>query len=70
MSMTRPAVPPSDTQLAGTDAVKTTYAYAYPFDLLTQVTDPLGNVTSYGRNALGDVTSITDPLTSRAANEG
>jgi uncharacterized protein RhaS with RHS repeats len=51
------------TELSGTsNALTTSYTYAYPFDLVASVKDPLGGVTKYACSAAGDVTAVTDPL--------
>jgi YD repeat-containing protein len=45
---------------AWTTASTTSYAYT-PLDLLRQVTDAAGNVTTIGYDSLGRKTSMTDP---------
>src|SRR5439155_404765 len=51
------------TRLSGTsDAITTTFTYEPTFNQLATVTDPLSHTTTFGHDAFGNVTSITNPL--------
>lgn len=51
------------TALAGTSgAVTAHYTYSNAFNQLATVTDPLGHVTTFQRDALDQLTAIVDPL--------
>src|SRR5438093_2081813 len=51
------------TRLSGTsDAITTTFTYEPTFNQVATVTDPLNHTTTFGHDAFGNVTSITNPL--------
>jgi RHS repeat-associated protein len=51
------------TRLAGTaDAVTTSFSYESSFNQLAAITDPLGHTTSFGRDTIGNLTTVADAL--------